>query len=150
MQTKLKLILYITVPVIFVISVFVGIIYYQKQQSPFPINSSKSATLAIDQLIDALEKKDKLRALSLLAKKNSSDNGELVVAIATDITTDKEMSRDIIKWLRSRRYIGKYHFNTQTYYEFEVTKPSFGTTSTLRVHQLNPEDGVYSDEGVEM
>jgi hypothetical protein len=118
----------------------------RKNTSPFPISSPKSATIAIDQLIQAIEDKNKVKALSLVAKRNGAEYNQDIV-LAT--TLDESAANEIIGLLRSRRYIQKRQFSQETFYLFEVTSPVNLRTSTIRVHEYNPDDGVYSDEGVE-
>ncbi len=141
---------------VFVIFTIIGIaiitvVYFftvRQYASPFPINSPKSATIAIDQLAQAIEDKDEQKAFSLLATRNGADGNHLVVLSAIR-GGDQTTTDSILQLLKSRRFIQKYHSSQETFYYFEVTSPTDFKTSSIRVHQYNQDNGAYSDEGIE-
>lgn len=62
---------------------------------------------------------------------------------------DKNTRSNMVSYLRSRKFIEKRHFDNQTFYLFEVITPDTQEKSTIRIHEYNKEDGIYSDEGIE-
>lgn len=143
-----KLVLLVGTFIGIVIIIIAYLVIVGRSASPFPINSPQSATMAIDQLAQAIKDKDEQKALSFLATRNGIDSNRDAVLYAIQ-GNDQNTMDSIIQLLRSRRFIQKYHSSQETFYSFEVTSPADFKTSTIRVHQYNEDNGAYSDEGIE-
>lgn len=62
-------------------------IYSKTSASPFPINSPRAATAAIDRLADAIEKNDEQKAFALLAKRNGPSKTTISYHICSEALT---------------------------------------------------------------